>query len=81
MAETSYTTYNPAKSSSYFFSITNRKDLSLKLQNASVGSVSLGSTMFPTRPLDLIIPSNKLDFGPIEFRVLVSEDLKEYREL
>lgn len=74
-------TYNPAKSTSYFFTITNRKDLSLKLQNASIGAVSLGSTMFPTPALDYIIPSNKLDFGPIEFRFLVSEDLIEYREI
>lgn len=74
-------TYNPAKSTSYFFTITNRKDISLKLQNASIGSVNLGSTMFPTPALDYIIPSNKLDFGPIEFRFLVSEDLVEYREI
>lgn len=70
--------FNPAKSTSYFFTITNRRDISLKLQNTSLGSVNLGTAPFPTRYADLNIPDNKLDFGPMSLRFLVSEDFSEW---
>lgn len=72
---------NPAKSTSFIFSITNRKDLSLRIQNSSVGSVNLGVTPFPGRIADLLVPSNKLDYGPMTLQFLVSEDLREWFEV
>jgi hypothetical protein len=77
----SYKQYNPAKSTSYAFTVTNRNDISLKLQNASIGSVNLGMTPFPSQKLDMMIPSNKLDFGPINLRFLVSEHLTEWLDV
>lgn len=76
-----YTQSNPAKSTSFIFSITNRKDISFRIQNSSVGSVNLGVTPFATPSRDLTIPSNKLDFGPMSLRFLVSENLTEWFEI
>ena len=72
---------NPAKSTSFVFSITHRKDISLRIQNSTVGSVNLGATPFPGRIADLLLPSNKLDFGPMNLRFVVSEDLREWFEI
>lgn len=69
---------NPAKSTSFIFQITNRKDLSFRIQTASIGSVNLGVTPFATQTRDLLIPSNKLDYGPMSMRFLVSENLTEW---
>lgn len=72
---------NPAKSTSYLFTIGDDRDLSFKVRDPSIGSVNLGSTMFPTRYLDLELPNNKLEFGPMSLRVLLSETLGEWFNL
>lgn len=73
--------YNPAKSTSYVFNIVNHKDLSFKLQTASIGSVNLGATQYPGQKRDLVIPGNKLDFSPMTVRMLLSETLIEWIEV
>lgn len=73
--------FNPAKSTSFVFTVSNRRDLSLKIQSSSVGSVNLGSAPFPSRWVDMNVPGNKLDYGPMTMRVLVSEDLHEWVDL
>lgn len=72
---------NSAKSTSFLFTVTNRKDLSFKIQNSSVGSVNLGAAPFPMRAIDALVPGNKLDFGPMNLRVLMSEGLTEWFDL
>lgn len=79
--ETAYQQLNPAKSTSYIFTITNRKDLSFRIQNTSVGSVNLGAAPFPMQALDALVPGNKLDFGPMNMRILISENLVEWFEI
>lgn len=81
MSDLSYTQLNVAKSTSFIFTITNRKALSLRIQNATVGSVNLGATPFPTRSADILIPSNKIDFGPMNLQFLVSENLTEWFDI
>lgn len=75
---TPYSQFNPARSSSYIFTITGFRDLSFKLQNAAVPDVNLGGAPFPTRTLDIMIPSNKLAYDPVPFNILVSETLEEW---
>lgn len=70
--------FNTAKSTQYIFTIGEDRDLTFKLQNASIGSVNLGSTMFPNRYLDFEIPNNKLEFGPMSLSILLSENLTEW---
>jgi len=77
----SYTQYNPARSGSYIFTITGYRDLSFKLQNAAVPDVNLGGAPYPTRTVDIMLPSNKLSYDPIPFNFLVSEDLREWIEV
>lgn len=77
----SYTQYNPARSTSYIFTITGFRDISFKLQNAAVPDVNLGGSPFPTRTVDIMIPSNKLAYDPVPFNFLVSEDLREWIEV
>lgn len=81
MLDNSYTQLNVAKSTSFIFTITNRKALSLRIQNATVGSVNLGAAPFPTRIADILVPGNKIDFGPMNLRFLVSENLTEWFEI
>lgn len=52
--------------------------MSFRIQTASIGSVNLGVTPFATRTRDLLIPSNKLDYGPMSMRFIVSENLTEW---
>lgn len=77
----SYSQYNPARSQSYIFTITGFRDLSFKLQNAAVPDVNLGGSPFPTRTVDVLLPSNKLSYDPVPFNILVSEDLREWVEV
>lgn len=73
--------FNPAKSTSYYFTVTNNRNISLKLQNTSLGSVNLGVAPFATRYSDLNLPDNKLEFGPMTLRFLVSEDFTEWFDI
>lgn len=77
----SYSQYNPARSTSYHFTITGFRDLSFKLQNASVPDVNLSGAPFPTRTVDIMVPSNKLNYDPMLFNILISEDLREWIEI
>lgn len=77
----SYSQYNPARSTSYHFTITGFRDLSFKLQNASVPDVNLSGAPFPTRTVDIMVPSNKLNYDPMPFNILISEDLREWIEI
>lgn len=72
---------NNAKSTSYIISFASRNNLALRCQNGSVGSVVLGNTPFPTQALQMIIPGNTLDYSPITFRILTSENLAEWLEV
>lgn len=74
----SYEQVNPSRSTNFAFVITSFNDLALRIQNPSVGSVNTGIAPFPTQKLDINVPSNKLDFGPMNMRFLVSEDLSEW---
>lgn len=74
----SYSQYNPARSASYTFIITGRRDLSFKITNAPLSAVQLGGAPFPTRGLDIFVPSNKLAYDPMVLNFLLSEDLTEW---
>lgn len=74
----SYKPYNPARSSSYTFIITGRRDLSFKIQNAPLSAVQMGGAPFAMRAIDTFLPSNKLAFDPMVLNFLVSEDLSEW---
>lgn len=74
----SYSQYNPARSASYTFIITGRRDLSFKIQNAPLSAVQLGGAPYATRNVDIFIPSNKLSYDPLVLNFLVSEDLDEW---
>lgn len=74
-----YKQYNPARNGTYIFTVTSSRNISFKLQNAVVPGVMLGGTPFQTQKMDIIIPSNKIDFsGPLPLRMLISEDLTEW---
>lgn len=77
----SYSQSNPARSTSYQFIITGFRDLSFKLQNAAVADVNLSGAPFPTRTVDIMVPSNKLAYDPLPLNFLVSEDLREWIEV
>lgn len=73
--------FNPAKSTSYIFTIANNRDLTFKLQNASIGAVNLGTAPLGSRYIDLNLPDNKIEYGPMALNVLLSEDLQEWFHL
>lgn len=77
----SYNQYNPARSGSYTFIIDGRRDLSFKIQNAPISAVQFGGAPFPTRNVDVFLPSNKLNYDPMVLNFLVSEDLIEWIEV
>jgi len=60
--------------------MTGFRELSYRVQSASLGSVNLGSTPFATSTANLLVPSNKVDFSPLSIRVLLSETLAEWME-
>lgn len=69
---------NVAKNNRFMFNLTGYRELSYKVQTASIGSLNLGSSLFSTRNVDLLIASNKIDFSPMSIRVLVSENYDEW---
>jgi hypothetical protein len=69
---------NTAKSTSFVLSFASRNNIALRCQNGSIGSVVLGSTPFPTQFTQMTIPGNTLDYTPVTFRVLASENLEEW---
>lgn len=72
---------NPAKSTSFIFTITNRPSVFLRVQGAPIGAINASSAPFSTRRVDLNLPSNKLDFNPMVLPFLVSEHLTEWLEV
>lgn len=77
----SYKQYNPARNGTYIFTLTGSRNVTFKLQNAVVPGVILGGTPFQTQKLDILIPSNKLDYSPMALRMLVSEELSEWVDI
>lgn len=75
---TSYKQFNPARNGTYIFTLTGSRNITFKLQNAAVPGVILGGTPFQTRALDILVPSNKIDFSPMALRMLLSEELTEW---
>jgi hypothetical protein len=73
--------FNLAKSTSFLFSVTNRNNLTYKVQTSSVGSINLGAAPFPMAALDGKVPGNRLDFTPLTIRVILSEDLTEWIDI
>lgn len=71
---------NVTKSNRFLFTMTGFRELSYRVQTASLGSVNLGSSPFPTSMANLSIPSNKVDFSPLSIRVLLSENLDEWMD-
>lgn len=71
---------NTAKNNRFLFQLLGYRNLSLKIQQASIGSLNLGSTPFPTSRADIFVPSNKIDFSPLALRVLLSENYDEWME-
>lgn len=69
---------NVAKNNRFMFNLTGYRDLSYRVQTASIGSINLGSTPYATRNVDLLLPSNKIDYSPMSIRVLVSENFQEW---
>lgn len=69
---------NVTKSNRFLFTMTGFRELSYRVQSASLGSVNLGSTPFATSMANLLVPSNKVDFSPLSIRVLLSETLDEW---
>lgn len=69
---------NVTKSNRFLFTMTGFRELSYRVQSASLGSVNLGSTPFATSMANLLVPSNKVDFSPLSIRVLLSENLDEW---
>jgi hypothetical protein len=70
--------FNTTKSTSFLFTISNKRDLTLKVQSTSIGAVNLGSAQFPIRQTQLTVPDNTLQFDPMTIRFIVSEDLSEW---
>lgn len=71
---------NVTKSNRFLFTMTGFRELSYRVQSASLGSVNLGSTPFATSMANLLVPSNKVDFSPLSIRVLLSETLDEWMD-
>lgn len=71
---------NVTKSNRFLFTMTGFRELSYRVQSASLGSVNLGSTPFATSMANLLVPSNKVDFSPLSIRVLLSENLDEWMD-
>lgn len=71
---------NVTKSNRFLFTMTGFRELSYRVQTASLGSVNLGSTPFATSMANLLVPSNKVDFSPLSIRVLLSENLDEWMD-
>lgn len=71
---------NVTKSNRFLFTMTGFRELSYRVQTASLGSVNLGSSPFATSMANLSIPSNKIDFSPLSIRVLLSENLDEWMD-
>lgn len=71
---------NVTKSNRFLFAMTGFRELSYRVQTASLGSVNLGSTPFATSMANLLVPSNKVDFSPLSIRVLLSENLDEWMD-
>lgn len=71
---------NVTKSNRFLFTMTGFRELSYRVQTASLGSVNLGSTPFATSMANLLVPSNKVDFSPLSIRVLLSETLDEWMD-
>ena len=70
-----------AKNNRFIFQLSGYRELSWNVQASSFAGLNLGSTPFPTRNVDLMIPSNKIDFGPHTVRILVSENFKEWLDV
>jgi hypothetical protein len=70
--------FNPAKSTRFLLTVTNKPDFTYRAQTASIGSINLGAAPFPMGPLDAKVPGNRLDFTPLTIRVIISEELSEW---
>lgn len=71
---------NVTKTNRFLFTMTGFRELSYRVQSASIGGLNLGSTQFPGRIADLLIPSNKVDFGPLAIKVLLTENYTEWMD-
>lgn len=78
---TSYEQANPARTTSFTFVVSGRRDLTFKIQNAPLSAVQLGGAPFPGQSVDLLAPSNKLAYDPMNINFLVSEDLHEWIDI
>lgn len=70
-----------AKNNRFIFNIIGYRNLSMKIQTTSIGGLNAGMAPFPGRSVDLLLPSNKIDFSPMSVRVIVSEDWREWMEM
>lgn len=67
-----------AKNNRFIFNLTGYNEMSMKVQTSSIGGLNVGMAPFAGRAVDLLLPSNKIDFSPMAMRVILSEDWREW---
>lgn len=72
---------SPARSTNYLFVVGEDRSMTYAVQNAVTPDLTLGETMYGTRPKDLFIPSNKLETSPIIVQFLLDESLSQWIDM
>jgi hypothetical protein len=75
------TNLNYLRANGFLFMIANMPKVSYFCQSANVPPLSLGVAEQPTPLLDIPHPGEKLTFGELEIRFMVSEDMSNFMEL
>lgn len=70
--------HNEARSTNFLFSIGLDTNLTFAAQTANVTELTLPSAPFYTGAKDIKVPSNKVEYAPLIFDLIVSEDYNEW---
>lgn len=71
---------NVSKTNRFEFVLSGQRNIMYRVQKTSLGSLNLGGSPFATSMVDLLLPSNKVDFSPLAIQVLLSENYTEWMD-